>query len=151
MNHCEYCNAPMLSITKVCPNCQREQPPYPPVLPGGGSKSYTGWALYLIGFAALFGALGVAMLFQGPYSTASAWIFGSPDNAFTGNQQTYLLPNSDGSGGFYPGWGYLIFFGGIAVILVFWAVISYNRGQSIDKANRAILRSLEHNANGNGQ
>jgi hypothetical protein len=142
MVHCDYCNAPMLSITQVCPNCGREQPPYPPVLPGGGGKSYRGWAsiLFLIGLGLL--ALGIALFFSAPYNNVSAYVFGSPDS-----QPQYLqlfgTPIT-------PGYGYVIFFGGIGLILWLWALVSYNRGNRIDKANAALLRSLARNGNGNG-
>jgi hypothetical protein len=150
MNRCEYCNAPMLSMLNVCPNCHREQPPYPPVLPGGGGKSFRGWALILYGLAAGFLALGIAMYFVAPYSIPAAYIYGSPDSYLLNNSPTYIAPNPDGSGGWYPGYGYLIFFGGIAVLLAAWAFISQNRGRRIDQANAVLLRTLR-NGNGNAQ
>jgi hypothetical protein len=149
MNHCEYCNAPLLSITRVCPNCHREQPPYPPVLPGGGGKSFRGWSNILFALAAFFLAIGIAMFFQAPYSVPSAYIFGSPSSYINTGTPTYLLANSDGSGGIYPGYGYLIFWGGIAVVLALWAFVSRNRGNRIDKANAVILRALQRNGNNN--
>jgi hypothetical protein len=149
MNHCEYCNAPLLSITRVCPNCHREQPPYPPVLPGGGGKSFRGWSNILFALAAFFLAIGIAMFFQAPYSVPSAYIFGSPSSYINTGTPTYLLANPDGSGGIYPGYGYLIFWGGIAVVLALWAFVSRNRGNRIDKANAVILRALQRNGNNN--
>ncbi len=148
MLHCEYCNAPLLSITKVCPNCHREQPPYPPVLPGGGGKSYSGWAVILVSIGALSLILAVAMFFQAPYSNPAAWIYGSPNDIVNNNTPTYLFPDPDGGGGIYPGYGYLFFFGGITVLLWLWAFVSYNRGRAIDRANRRILQSLQRSANG---
>lgn len=152
MIHCDYCDAPLLSITTVCPNCHREQPPYPPVLPGGGGKSYSGWAGILLGFAAMSAILAGATWYQSSYNVPSAWIYGPPSNAFSSNPPVYLFPNADGSGGIYPGDGYALLFGGIALILVLWAFVSYNRGRSIDRANHTLLRSLERNAqeNSNG-
>jgi len=145
MNRCEFCNAPMLSMVTVCPNCHREQPPYPPVLPGGGGKSFSGWALILSLLGAGLFILGVVMLFTAPVSNVSAYIYGSPDSYINGNNPTYL-GNSSGNP-LYPGYGYLLLFGGIAVVLWAWAFISYSRGRRIDSANAAVLRSLEHHNN----
>ncbi|MBA3824050.1 MAG: hypothetical protein H0X24_09145 [Ktedonobacterales bacterium] len=145
MNHCEYCGAPLLSITKVCPNCHREQPPYPPVLPGGGGRSYSGWALILTGLSLFMLVLGIAMYWLASYSNASAWIYGSPDSYINTGSPAYLGSNpSAGDQGWIPGNGYLIFFGGIALVLGVWAVISYNRGRRIDKANAALLETLQN-------
>ncbi len=145
MNHCEFCGAPLLSITKVCPNCHREQPPYPPVLPGGGGRSYSGWALILLGFSGFFLTLGIAMYWLAPYSNASAWIYGSPDSYVNTGQPAYLGADpANQNQGFIPGNGYFIFFGGIAAILAVWSLISYNRGRRIDKANAALLETLRN-------
>jgi len=142
MNHCEYCNAPLLSITKVCPNCHREQPPYPPVLPGGGGRSYSGWALILTGFAVFFGVLAFFMWWYAPFSNASAWVYGSPDSISAGSPAYIGFDPQAKNQGWIPGDGYAIFFGGIAAILGVWAWISYNRGQRIDKANADLLETL---------
>lgn len=144
MIRCEYCNAPMLSITQVCPNCKREQPPYPPQLPGGGGKSYSRWALILVLHGIFFLGLGIAMFIQTPISDASAYTYGSPDSylkSSTGAAQYLGGPDFP----IYPGYGYLIFFGGIGVILLLWALISYNRGRRIDKVNATLLRAIERN------
>ncbi len=150
MIRCEYCNAPMLSITRVCPNCHREQPPYPPVLPGGGGKSFQGWALILLGLAVFFLIVGIGMALSAPYSNPAAFIYGSPDSYINNGTPTYLAANPDGSGGIYPGYGYILTFGGLAVLLGIWSFISFNRGRRIDKANEQILRTLQQNGNGNG-
>lgn len=147
MNRCVYCNAPMLSLTEVCPNCHRQQPPYPPVLPGGGGRSYRGWALILVGIGALLLTMGIALAIQGPFSTIEALTYGSPAVYISTGQAQYLgqgdAPFLGQTGTpFYPGYGYLIFFGGIAVICFIRAFISYNRGQRIDRANAALLRQL---------
>jgi hypothetical protein len=141
MNQCEFCHAPMLSITEVCPNCGRQQPPYPPVLPGGGGKSYRGWALILSGLSVGFAILGIAMYIQAPYADIAAYVYGDPNSYLTTNKPAWLTFMDSPV---YSGWGYLAFFGGIALILIFWAWVSYTRGNRIDQANAALLRSLEH-------
>jgi hypothetical protein len=146
MVRCEYCNAPLLSTTKVCPHCHREQPPYPPVLPGGGGRSYTGWAAILGGIGVLLATVGIVLFFQAPYANDSAYVYGSPESYINGNNPQYL---SFLGSPVYPGTGYLIFFGGFAVILFLWAIVSYNRGRRIDRANAALLRSLRNNNNNN--
>ena len=145
MVRCEYCNAPLLSITQVCPNCHREQPPYPPVLPGGGGRSYRGWALIQFLLGIFFTTIGVILWLQGPYNNVSAYAFGSPESYINGNHPMYLGQQS----GFpiYPGYGYLIFAGGIGIILLVWAFVSYNRGRRIDELNANLLRSLRNNSN----
>ena len=147
MTHCEYCNAPLLSITQVCPNCGREQPPYPPVLPGGGGKSYRGWAsiTFLLGLGLII--LGSVMFIMAPYSNVAAYVYGSPGSATGTNSPQYLMI---GNTPITPGYGYLIFFGGIGMALWISTFVSYNRGTRIDKANTALLRSLNRNGNGNG-
>jgi hypothetical protein len=118
MNHCEFCGAPLLSITKVCPNCHREQPPYPPVLPGGGGRSYSGWALILTGFAIFFLVLAGVTYWLAPYSNASAWVYGSPDSYINTGTPSYIGYDANTQNqGWIPGNGYFIFFGGIALIL----------------------------------
>jgi hypothetical protein len=143
MNECEFCHAPLLSITQVCPNCKREQPPYPPILPGGGGDSYKGWAAILLLLGAGLLILGIAMFFQGPYANYAAYTYGTPDSYINGNNPQWIMLFGDTP--VYPGWGYLIFFGGFTLVLWLWAFVSYNRGNRIDKANAAILRSLRRN------
>ncbi|SRR5579884_3553220 len=145
MIHCDFCNAPMLSITQVCPNCGREQPPYPPVLPGGGGTSYRGWSYILGALGLFFAILGAIMFFVSPYNNISAYAYGTPDSYINGNNPQYL--NVFGTP-IYPGIGYLILFGGLAVILWFWGFVSWNRGNRIDRANAALLRSLARNNTG---
>ena len=159
MNHCAYCNAPILSLTEVCPNCHRKQPPYPPVLPGGGGRSYRGWAGILVGIGVILLIMGLATFFQGPYSNVEALVYGDPTTyiANTAGTAQYLGASPDvpflgiiTGTPIYPGFGYLIFFGGMALILFFRALVSFNRGQRIDKANAAILAQLR-NGNGNSR
>jgi len=147
MVYCEYCNAPLLSITQVCPNCQREQPPFPPQLPGGGGRSYRGWAYILGGIGLGLLIIGIAMYIQGPISNIAAFTYGSPDSYIVNNQPAYY---SLAGGPLYPGVGYAIFFGGFAAVLFFWAFVSWNRGSKIDQANEPLLRALERLNNGNG-
>lgn len=150
MNYCEYCHAPMLDLVQVCPNCHREQPPYPPQLPGGGGKSYRGWAAILLSLAVFWIGVGVAMFIMQPTSNISAFIYGQPDAYVNGNNGQYLGEGAVHGSGFplYPGYGYLAFFGILGIILLLYAVTSWNRGNRIDKANRMILQSLQRNGNG---
>ncbi len=144
MLHCEYCNAPLLSMTTVCPNCHREQPPFPPVLPGGGGRSYRGWASIIAGIGVGLWAIAIATFFQSPYSNVAGLIYGSPSVYVSTGQAQYLMVNG---APIYSGYGYLIFFGGIGTTLLLWAFISYNRGNRIDKANAAIIRAMRATAN----
>lgn len=143
MVRCDYCNAPMMSITTVCPNCHREQPPYPPVLPGGGGKSYRGWAMIQLSLATGMILLAIFTFIQAPYSNIEANSYGSP-SVYEATGQAQYLNQANGTP-LYPGYGYAIFFGGIAVILLISAFISYNRGQRIDGANRQLLEALRQN------
>lgn len=139
MNHCAYCNAPLLSVAQICPKCGNEQPPYPPILPGGGGKSYRGWAYILISIGTGLLILGIAMFLQQPYSLASAQIYGSPSASAVNNPAYLTFLGAE----VYPGWGYLIFFGGIAAVLYFNAARSISRGRRIDAANPEALRALK--------
>jgi hypothetical protein len=99
----------------------------------------------LTGFSLFFAVLGGAMWWFATYSNASAWTYGSPDSYINTGSPAYLGANPEaGNQGWIPGDGYLIFFGGIALILAVWAVVSYNRGRRIDSANAALLQTLQN-------
>ncbi len=101
-------------------------------------------------------AIGIATGIQGPVSVASAVIYGSPSYYISSGQAQYLGQSSSvpflglTNTPIYPGYGYFIFFGGIALVCYIYAFISYNRGKRIDKANEGLLRQLRRNGNGNG-
>jgi len=137
----------MLSITEVCPNCKRVQPPYPPVLPGGGGKSYRGWAYILTSIGVGLFIMGVAMYFQSPYSDIAAATYGSQQDYISTGKPVWFQFFGSFFGPVYPGYGYIAFFCGLAIVLFIWAFVSYNRGNKIDKANVAILRSLRRSGN----
>ncbi len=132
----------MLATTTVCPNCHRPQLAFPPIPPGGGGRSYRGWAAILSIIGAILAAIGIASFLQAPYSVAAAWIYGAPSGATSG-QPTYLGADANGAGGFIPGIGYLIFWGGMGLGLFIWAFVTYNRGRRIDKANERTKRVLK--------
>lgn len=132
----------MLSMTTICPNCHREQPPYPPVLPGGGGKSYRGWAAIQLSLSVGFLLLAIFTYIQAPFSNVEANVYGSPETYIATGQPQYLNgPDNP----IYPGYGYLIFFGLIALVLIVSAGVSYSRGQRIDRANRQLLDALRRN------
>jgi hypothetical protein len=131
----------MLATTTICPNCHRPQLPFPPIPPGGGGRSYRGWAAILTLIGTILLAIGFASFLQAPYSLAATWIYGSPDGAVSGQ------PSYFGAGGITPGVGYLIFWGGMGAALYIWAFVTYNRGRLIDKANERTLRALKQNGN----